>query len=73
MLCERCGKDMFKHETCNFCNKKICNDCMKSSKKKSKVVRSVICKDCWSKIPSRKAYKATVVAVKAPEYERRRY
>lgn len=64
---------MFKYETCDFCKKKICNDCMKSSRKGSKVIRKVICKDCWSKMPNRKAYKATVMAEKAPEYERRRY
>ena len=73
MLCERCGRDMFKFETCDYCKKKICNDCMKSSRKSSKILRKVICKDCWSKLPSRKAFKATVMEVKTPEYERRRY
>jgi hypothetical protein len=56
-MCERCGKDMYKSVVCNYCNRKICNDCMKSSKRKSKTIRIIICKDCWSKLPSRKTYK----------------
>lgn len=57
MQCERCKREIFKLVTCNYCNRKICNDCMKSSKRKSKVVRVIICKDCWSVMSRRKAYK----------------
>jgi ribosomal protein S26 len=31
---------------------------VKSSKRKSKTVKLVICKDCWSEMPKRKAYKS---------------
>jgi ribosomal protein S26 len=31
---------------------------VKSSKRKSKTVKLVICKDCWSDMPKRKAYKS---------------
>lgn len=62
MLCERCGRDIYKYSTCNYCRKKICYSCVKSSKRASKTVRIVICKDCWTKMPSRKAYKSATAA-----------
>ena len=70
MMCERCGKDIFKQVKCDYCNRKICQDCIKSSKRKSKVVRLIICKDCWSVMSKRKIYKSTVKTpiVTAPQY-----
>jgi ribosomal protein S26 len=57
MRCEKCGRDVFKFVVCNYCGRKIGQECIKSSKRKSKVVKLVICKDCWSILPRRKAYK----------------
>lgn len=57
MLCERCKKDVYKHMLCKYCNRKICNACMKSSKKVTKINRIAICKDCWGKTKIRKEYK----------------
>ncbi len=57
MICERCKREMFKYETCDYCGRKIDNNCMKASQKISKTVRLVICKDDWSKMPMRSAYK----------------
>lgn len=57
ILCDRCKKELFRYEKCNYCSRKICNACMKSSQKASKTLRLVICKDCWSSMPVRKAYK----------------
>ncbi len=56
-LCERCKDEMYKGETCNYCNRKICNNCMKSSMRVQKVTRLVICKDCWSNMKKRTAFK----------------
>ena len=60
MLCERCRKEIYKYVVCNYCGRKICNDCMKSSQRASKTNRLVICKDCWSDMKKRKAYKNKV-------------
>ncbi len=56
-LCERCKKEIFKIEICNYCNRKICHNCMKASQKASKVLRLVICKDCWGKIENRTKFR----------------
>lgn len=56
--CERCGKAMYKYNTCNYCKRRIDVNCMKSSRRVSKVIRLVICKDDWSKMPSRRAFKS---------------
>ncbi|MCL5419998.1 MAG: hypothetical protein M1354_03945 [Candidatus Marsarchaeota archaeon] len=58
MLCERCGADIHKYESCRYCGKKICSNCIKSSRKVSKIVRIVICKSCWSDMKRRKAFKS---------------
>lgn len=58
MICERCGKDIYKYSTCNYCKRKICSSCVKSSKRISKTVRIVICKDCWTKMDTRRLYKS---------------
>jgi hypothetical protein len=58
MLCEKCSADVYKIETCRYCNKKICNDCVKSSRRVTKIARIVICKDCWSDMKKRKSFKS---------------
>ncbi len=58
MLCARCGKTIYKYRTCNYCKRKICESCVKSSRKVSKIMKLVICKDCWSKMPTRKQFKS---------------
>lgn len=58
MLCERCGREIYKYVTCDYCGRKICYDCIKSSENASKTKKLVICKDCWSNLPKRKAYKS---------------
>ncbi|MCL5413280.1 MAG: hypothetical protein M1569_02650 [Candidatus Marsarchaeota archaeon] len=59
VICERCGKTIYKYNTCNYCKKKVCFNCVKSSRRVSKVWRLVICKSCWSKMPARKLFKGT--------------
>ncbi|MGI0141736.1 MAG: hypothetical protein ACREBF_03760 [Candidatus Micrarchaeales archaeon] len=61
MMCERCGKDIFKYNTCNYCKKKICVNCMKSSRKVTKTTRLVICKDDWTKMQKRGTFKSATV------------
>ena len=66
-LCDRCKKEIFKNETCTYCGKKICNDCMKSSMRVQKVNRLVICKDCWGNIKKRTTFKNRKSEVKSIE------
>jgi len=56
--CQRCGRSMYKYNTCNYCKRQIDVNCTKSSRRVSKVIRIVICKDDWSKLPARKAFKS---------------
>lgn len=65
--CEICKREIYKNETCNYCNRKICNNCMKSSQRVQKVTRLVICKECWSNIKKRTAFKNRKAEVKAVE------
>jgi hypothetical protein len=58
MFCERCKKEIFAYKVCNYCKRKICNDCIKSSQRTSKISKLIICKDCWSDMRRRKAYKS---------------
>lgn len=58
LLCERCKREIFRYEICNYCGRKICDSCVKSSQKPQKTVRLVICKDCWSDMKKRKAFKS---------------
>jgi len=53
--CQRCGKQSAKLEKCNYCDRKTCFACIKSSKRK-KVGHLFICKDCWNNMKKRKAY-----------------
>jgi hypothetical protein len=57
ILCDRCKREVFKYETCTYCNKKIGVECMKSSQRHQKTIRLVICKDCWSNMKKRTAFK----------------
>ncbi|MCL5433496.1 MAG: hypothetical protein M1538_00775 [Candidatus Marsarchaeota archaeon] len=56
-LCERCKREIHEKETCNYCKRKLGYECIKASQKKSKIIRLVICKDCWTKMPLRSMYK----------------
>jgi hypothetical protein len=58
ITCERCKNEMFKASKCDYCGRKICNNCIKSSERASKIVRLIICKSCWSNMPKRSAYKS---------------
>jgi hypothetical protein len=57
ILCERCKKEVFKYEICNYCGRKICYSCTKSSQRPTKVSRLAICKDCWGAMKKRSAFK----------------
>lgn len=63
LLCERCKKEVYKLEHCNYCNKMICNSCMKSSSRFQKTTRLVICKDCWGNLKRRSAFKSNKAEV----------
>lgn len=58
LTCERCGRQTAKMQVCNYCSKKICHYCIKSSKKLKKVKELYICKSCWSSMKARRRYKA---------------
>ncbi len=57
MTCDRCKNEVVRVEQCNYCGKNVCNSCMKASQKASKLIRLVICKDCWGNMPKRSHYK----------------
>lgn len=57
MVCDRCKREIFRSETCNYCGRKIGVECVKASQKANKLTRLVICKDDWSKLPMRSMYK----------------
>lgn len=69
LLCERCKQEVYKYELCNYCGRRICDACMKSSLNPKKVVRLVICKDCWSDMKKRRAFKnkRSGVEIDAPQ------
>ncbi|MCC7552675.1 hypothetical protein KO317_03355 [Candidatus Micrarchaeota archaeon] len=56
MRCERCSAVVHKIEKCNYCDRKICHSCAKSSRKDNTGTRRLICKDCWGEVKKRKAY-----------------
>ena len=56
--CERCGVQTAKLEKCGYCQKMVCNLCIKNSKRK-KVGNRYICKSCWSDMDKRKQFKST--------------
>ncbi|MEM3791381.1 MAG: hypothetical protein QXL16_01465 [Candidatus Micrarchaeaceae archaeon] len=55
--CERCGKEVSIREKCEYCSRKICNHCVKASRKVTKANRIVICKDCWNNTTLRSQYR----------------
>ncbi len=57
MLCERCKREVFRYESCNYCGRKVCHSCVKSSQTATKTMRLVICGDCWSDMRRRRSYK----------------
>lgn len=56
-VCERCKREVYRTETCNYCGRKIGTECVKASQRANKLTRLVICKDDWSKLPIRTMYK----------------
>lgn len=69
-VCVRCGEKTPKMEACGYCNRNLCRNCIKSCRKPSRTERLCICKDCWSKMETRKKYKAVEKKVEE-EYEPR--
>ena len=56
-VCERCKLEITKYEICNYCGRKLGNECIKSSMRVQKVTRLVICKDDWGDVKKRTAFK----------------
>jgi methionyl-tRNA synthetase len=56
--CARCGNQTAKLDKCDYCNRVICNTCIKSQKRK-KIGHRIICKSCWSNMTKRSMYKST--------------
>ena len=61
--CERCKKEIYRQYKCNYCGRTICSSCIKSSQTATKILKLTICKDCWSNMPKRKAYKSKRLVV----------
>ncbi len=55
--CERCKREIFRSEACDYCGKKICAQCERASQRVKKVQRLVICRTCWGSMKKRGAYK----------------
>ncbi|PIO03854.1 hypothetical protein COT57_00250 [Candidatus Micrarchaeota archaeon CG09_land_8_20_14_0_10_55_25] len=53
--CERCGREAQYREACNHCNRKVCQSCIKNSKRTS-TGRAIICKDCCGDSAKRKKH-----------------
>lgn len=62
-FCDRCKKEMYRFNKCDYCKKTICFSCVKSSQKNTKTSRLCICKDCWSDMKKRKEFKTKKVIV----------
>ena len=58
MVCDRCGAKTAKLDECKYCKKMCCAQCIKSSKRTGKGEKTYICKDCWSDMGKRKAFKS---------------
>lgn len=56
--CERCGRESYELAACFGCKRKVGHECEKSAKRLSTHERILICKDCWSKLPRRRAFKS---------------
>ncbi len=55
--CEKCGNQTAKLVKCNYCDRKICNSCIRAQKRK-KIDHRYICKNCWSNINKRSMFKS---------------
>jgi superfamily II helicase len=55
--CGRCGNQTAKLVKCDYCSRKLCYSCVKSSKRK-KIDHRYICKNCWSSIAKRSMFKS---------------
>ncbi len=64
--CERCKREIYRFDVCDYCGRKICNSCVKSSQTVTKTVRLIICKDCWGDMNKRKRYKRKQKPLVAP-------
>ena len=58
ITCERGGEQVARAERCSYCNKQVCESCLKSSKRIGKVKRYYICKGCWGNMGSRSRFKS---------------
>jgi len=58
MICGRCSRPTYNPEKCGYCSRIVCRSCVKSAKRVGKVRRLVICRDCWSDLSRRKAFKS---------------
>lgn len=57
MICEGCKKHAYFLEKCDYCGKAVCQSCVKSRKTIAKTKRYIICKQCWSSMQARMAFK----------------
>ncbi|MFA5091718.1 MAG: hypothetical protein WC483_03960 [Candidatus Paceibacterota bacterium] len=55
--CGRCNNQTAKLVKCEYCNRLLCNSCVKSAKRK-KIDHRYICKNCWSNIGKRSMFKS---------------
>ncbi len=67
VTCDRCKREIFKSENCSYCNRNICDRCIKSAQRVKKVTRLVICNDCWTDTAKRKLFKNKLTVSKSPE------
>lgn len=67
MLCERCKREIYRYELCNYCGRKVCDACVKSTQRSPKTRRLVICGDCWGRMDRRMAFKRRKSGVVAEE------
>jgi len=54
--CGRCGTQSAKLQKCDYCDRNLCNSCIKSQKRK-KIGKRYICKGCWGSITKRSMFK----------------
>jgi len=59
VTCERRGEQVARAERCTYCNKQVCEACLKSSKRIAKTRRYFICKSCWGNIGFRTRFKSS--------------
>ena len=57
-LCDRCKNETHFSEKCNFCDRRICRDCLKSQKRLHKLERMTMCKTCWGDLGKRSRFKS---------------